>query len=139
MKKKLFSLALILALTWVLACAALYEVMLNAIEHGNLDLSSELRETHNGLAYKELAEERRRQAPYKDRRVRLTARFQNDQTVFIVRDEGAGYDASKLPDPTDPSNMQKSSGRGLLLIRTFMDEVRFNETGNEITLIKRRY
>jgi anti-sigma regulatory factor (Ser/Thr protein kinase) len=44
-----------------------------------------------------------------------------------------------LPDPTDPANLGKSSGRGLFLIRTFMDEVSFNETGNEITMIKRRH
>ena len=42
-----------------------------------------------------------------------------------------------LPDPTDPANIEKVSGRGLLLIRTFMDEVHHNKTGNEITMIKR--
>jgi CheY-like chemotaxis protein len=116
---------------------ALYEVLLNAIEHGNLELSSELRESGNGASYKLLAEERRRRAPYKDRRVRVLARFLPDEAVFIIGDEGVGYDSSKLPDPTDPSNMEKSSGRGLLLIRTFMDDVRLNEKGNEITLVKR--
>ena len=55
----------------------------------------------------------------------------------MVRDDGRGFDPSKLPDPTDPANLQKCCGRGLFLIRTFMDEVRFNDTGNEITMIKR--
>jgi anti-sigma regulatory factor (Ser/Thr protein kinase) len=41
-------------------------------------------------------------------------------------------------DPLDPENIGKISGRGLLLIRTFMDDVRFNSTGNEITLIDRK-
>ena len=63
----------------------------------------------------------------------------NDRRVrLIVRDEGPGFDVSSLPDPTDPANLGKSSGRGLLLIRTFMDDVRFNAAGNEITLSKRR-
>ena len=41
------------------------------------------------------------------------------------------------PDPTSPDNVDKTNGRGLFLIRTFMDEVRFNESGNEITMVKR--
>jgi anti-sigma regulatory factor (Ser/Thr protein kinase) len=43
-----------------------------------------------------------------------------------------------LPDPTDPENLLKASGRGIMLIRTFMDDVHFSEKGNQITMIKRR-
>ena len=56
----------------------------------------------------------------------------------MVRDEGLGFDPSLLPDPTDPANLGKVSGRGLLLIQTFMDHVEHNATGNEITMVKRR-
>ena len=59
------------------------------------------------------------------------------EAIYTVRDEGPGYDPSSLPDPTDPANVEKVSGRGLFLIRTFMDQVYHNETGNEITMIKR--
>ena len=111
---------------------------MNAIEHGNLEVSSELREDADSNAYKKLVEQRRHMAPYRDRRVHLTAHFSRREAVYTVRDEGPGFDVSRLPDPTDPANLEKSSGRGLLLIRTFMDEVRFNATGNEITLCKRR-
>jgi anti-sigma regulatory factor (Ser/Thr protein kinase) len=117
---------------------ALYEVLLNAIEHGNLELTSDLREVEAGLPYQKLAEERRRQAPYKDRAVAFLARITRDAVTFVVRDEGPGYDPAKLPDPTDPANMTRASGRGLLLIRTFMDEVRLNDRGNEVALVKRR-
>ena len=117
---------------------ALVEVLMNAIEHGNLEVSSELREDPDSNAYKRLVEQRRHMAPYRDRRVHLTARFSRREAVYTVRDEGPGFDVSRLPDPTDPANLEKSSGRGLLLIRTFMDEVHFNATGNEITLCKRR-
>ncbi len=58
--------------------------------------------------------------------------------MVIIRDEGKGFDPNSLPDPTDPVNLDKVSGRGLLLMRTFVDGVRFNECGNEVTLIKRR-
>jgi len=43
-----------------------------------------------------------------------------------------------LPDPTEPANLEKASGRGLLLMRTFMDEVKYNDAGNAVTLVKRR-
>jgi signal transduction histidine kinase/DNA-binding response OmpR family regulator len=117
---------------------ALYEVLMYAIEHGNLELNSQLREVDDGAPYHRLAEERRRQSPYKDRTVRLVARFTRDEATFVVRDEGPGYDPAALPDPTDQANMERAHGRGLFLTRTFMDEVRLNDEGNEITLVKRR-
>jgi anti-sigma regulatory factor (Ser/Thr protein kinase) len=58
--------------------------------------------------------------------------------VFCIRDEGPGFDWSTLPDPRDPENLGRVGGRGLLLVRTFMDEVHFNEKGNQIILVKRR-
>ncbi|HEY1379785.1 MAG TPA: ATP-binding protein [Gemmataceae bacterium] len=54
-----------------------------------------------------------------------------------MRDEGPGFDPATLPDPLDPANLERASGRGLLLIRTFMTEVRHNDRGNEITLVLR--
>jgi anti-sigma regulatory factor (Ser/Thr protein kinase) len=117
---------------------ALHEVLANAIEHGNLEVSSELRELPDPRVYWSLADRRRGEAPYRDRRIHLTARLSRREVVFVVRDEGPGFDVSRLPDPTDPANLTKCSGRGLLLIRTFMDDVGFNAAGNEITLTKRR-
>jgi anti-sigma regulatory factor (Ser/Thr protein kinase) len=66
------------------------------------------------------------------------SRESRDEAVYVVRDEGPGFDPSILPDPTDPSNLEKVSGRGLLLIRTFMDEIHHDDSGREITMIKRR-
>ena len=43
---------------------------------------------------------------------------------------------SQLPDPTDPEYLDRPHGRGLLLMRTFADVVRFNDVGNEVTLVK---
>jgi hypothetical protein len=117
---------------------ALHVGLVNAIEHGNLELSSVLRETSDRTAYLKLTEERRGQEPYRDRRVFVTARFSHAEAVYSIRDEGPGFDPSTLPDPLEPANLEKTTGRGLLLIRTFMDEVSFNATGNEITIVKRR-
>jgi CheY-like chemotaxis protein len=116
---------------------ALQEALTNAIQHGNLEVSSLLREKDD-KAYFALAEERRRIKPYATRRIFVTARESAVEAVYIIQDEGQGFDPSQLPDPTDPKNLEQVHGRGLLLIRTFMDEVYHNERGNEITMIKRR-
>jgi CheY-like chemotaxis protein/anti-sigma regulatory factor (Ser/Thr protein kinase) len=117
---------------------ALHESLVNAMEHGNLELSSELREGEKPQVYRDMVALRRQQLPYCDRRVYVSARFSRESVTFAVRDEGAGFDPSKLRDPRDPSNLGRCSGRGLFLVRTFMDEVSFNKVGNEITMIKRR-
>ncbi len=115
---------------------ALEEALLNGLYHGNLELSSDLRQDGSG-AFERLAAERRFQAPYAARRLHVAVTVSAAEAVFVIRDEGPGFDVSKVPDPTDPENLEKASGRGLLLIRAFMDDVRHNATGNEITLVKR--
>jgi CheY-like chemotaxis protein len=115
---------------------ALREALVNAIHHGNLELASRMREEEEKQYYK-LAEERRQQEPYQDRRVYVSARESHREAVYVIRDEGPGFDPTTLPDPTDPANLENVSGRGLLLIRTFMDEVHHNRIGNEITMVKR--
>jgi CheY-like chemotaxis protein/anti-sigma regulatory factor (Ser/Thr protein kinase) len=116
---------------------ALRESIVNAMDHGNLELDSELRQDDERI-YHRLGEERRGQSPYRERRVRIAAGVTRTEATFTVRDEGPGFDHSTLADPTDPANLCRIGGRGMLLVRTLMDEVRFNATGNEITLVKRR-
>jgi CheY-like chemotaxis protein/anti-sigma regulatory factor (Ser/Thr protein kinase) len=115
---------------------ALREALENAVYHGNLEVSSELRED-GGFEYYELANRRRQEPPFRERRVHVRVRISREDAVFTVRDEGPGFDPASLPDPTDPANLEKASGRGLILIRTFMDDVRHNASGNEITMTKR--
>jgi CheY-like chemotaxis protein/anti-sigma regulatory factor (Ser/Thr protein kinase) len=116
---------------------ALEEALVNALYHGNLEISSQLRQPDDSAFYR-LATERSRVAPYRDRRIHVQATLSRAEAKFVVRDEGPGFDPAALPDPTDPANLENLHGRGVLLIRTFMDEVRYNATGNEITMIKRR-
>jgi len=64
--------------------------------------------------------------------------FVKDGYVTIkIKDEGTGFDPSKVPDPTDPENLLKDSGRGLYLMKIYMDELKFNvtPTGTETILI----
>jgi anti-sigma regulatory factor (Ser/Thr protein kinase) len=97
-----------------------------------------LKDVGDGSAFRRLADRRRGEAPYRDRRVRVSARVGPDRATFVIADQGAGFDVAKLPDPTDPENLLLAHGRGVLLMRTFMDEVRFNDAGNRVTLVKRR-
>jgi serine/threonine-protein kinase RsbW len=93
---------------------AVHESMINAIEHGNKNDASKL----------------------------VWVRFQifGDRLEIRVRDQGEGFDASILPDPLADENLLKVSGRGIFLIRTFMDEVRVEQIagrGAEITMVKK--
>ena len=116
---------------------ALGEALVNAAEHGNLELDSQLRE-EDRAAYFDQAKKHRAETPYGERRVHLKVCLTRGEACFTIRDEGNGFDPSLLPDPTNPQNLLKASGRGVMLMRTFMDEVTFNHRGNEVTLIKRR-
>ena len=73
---------------------------------------------------------------------RMTASFEANPDCLIVRvqDQGPGFDPSSLPDPLAPENILRGSGRGIFLIRAFMDEVHFRQLlpGTELTLIKYR-
>ncbi len=69
--------------------------------------------------------------------VRITADLSAREARFTVEDEGEGFDVKSIPDPLDPSNLFKTSGRGVLLIYNIMDEVEYNERGTRLTMVKR--
>jgi anti-sigma regulatory factor (Ser/Thr protein kinase) len=114
---------------------ALEEALLNAAYHGNLEVSSELRE-HDYTLYYETARQRAKAAPYRDRRVIVKVDLSPEGVRYVIRDEGPGFNPRSIPDPTDPRNIERSSGRGVLLMRTFMDQVEYNPIGNQVTLTK---
>lgn len=120
---------------------AIEESLMNAIIHGNLELGSE--DILNIRAQmvegkRTLLAVRSQQEPYRERMVDLRLRVDNQVVSITIGDQGPGFDPSHIPDPTDPANLTRESGRGLLLVKMFMDEVTFNATGNQITLTKRR-
>jgi len=73
------------------------------------------------------------------KRVNLSFEQTGTELVIVITDEGKGLDPAGIPDPLAPENLLKQSGRGIFLMRAFMDDVRFRKlnTGTEITLIKR--
>lgn len=58
---------------------------------------------------------------------------------IVIEDEGPGFDPSAVPDPTDDENLELPSGRGLMLMRTFMSHVEYNERGNRVLMMKDRF
>lgn len=69
--------------------------------------------------------------------VRITADVSTKEARFTVEDEGDGFDVNAIPDPLDPTNLFKTSGRGVLFIYNIMDEVKYNERGNRLTMVKK--
>lgn len=116
---------------------ALEEALLNAFYHGNLEVSSKLREDDYDEYYS-LAKLRCSQSPYANRKITVHCKFDPDAVSVTITDEGQGFDPSLLPDPRDPENLERPSGRGLLLMKTFLDEVAYNAKGNQVRMLKRR-
>ncbi len=69
--------------------------------------------------------------------VRITAEVSRAEARFTIEDEGEGFDVQNIPDPLDPENLFKTSGRGVLFIYNIMDEVKYNDRGNRLTMVKR--
>ncbi len=91
---------------------ALDEAFVNAVKHGNKFDTSKL--------------------------VRITADVSPEEARFTIEDEGDGFNIAEIPDPLDPQNLFKTSGRGVLFIYNIMDEVKYNERGNRLTMVKKR-
>ncbi len=73
----------------------------------------------------------------REKLVKISASKENNQLIVCIKDEGRGFDPSAIPDPTEPENLLKDSGRGLYLMRIYMDELKFNVTpaGTETILV----
>lgn len=69
--------------------------------------------------------------------VRIAADVSRKEARFTIEDEGEGFDVRAIPDPRDPANLFKDSGRGVLFIFNIMDEVQYNPRGNRLTMVLR--
>jgi hypothetical protein len=115
-------------------CVAVEETLANAFYHGNLELDSSLKQSASST-FNELVRQRCTQSPWKDRCVCVTEVATPCGIWGIVRDEGSGYDsAAALSRDPDPYSFTES-GRGLVMMKAFSDEMFFNESGNEVTLV----
>jgi anti-sigma regulatory factor (Ser/Thr protein kinase)/CheY-like chemotaxis protein len=121
---------------------AIQETLINAVEHGNLELSSDLKEsaTEGPDQFSGLRRSRLEDEKYASRKIRVGCTVKGARMELKVRDEGRGFDhvsfMKRLDDPDDPDGSMKSHGRGLLIIKGSMDEVSFDREGREVTLVK---
>jgi serine/threonine-protein kinase RsbW len=69
--------------------------------------------------------------------VHLTAKAVNGEVVVTVQDQGKGFDPDAVPDPLEEANLLKPSGRGVFLMKTYCDEVKYDQNGTRVTLIMR--
>jgi CheY-like chemotaxis protein len=122
--------------------AGLKEALLNAIYRGNLEISfQQMQDTRVSLLEgkgEDLVKSRRKQTPFRERRVAVQISMGQDEARIVVRDQGPGFDPASVPAAGQPGSLDPDSGRGLVLMRSFFDEVTFNREGNEVTLLKRR-
>jgi serine/threonine-protein kinase RsbW len=91
---------------------AMEEALVNAIKHGN----------HRDP----------------EKAVDVVCHVSPDRVFIRITDEGDGFDPESVPDPTEEDNLEIPSGRGLMLMRCYMDSVEFNARGNEVTMTKAR-
>lgn len=121
---------------------ALKEALANALYHGNLELDRELAKQVDQQPSAEdrqrLIESRRTESPYRQRKTFVDVKLSAEEVRFVIRDEGPGFDVSAVPEAGDPAALDPEGGRGLSLIRAFMDEVSYNDVGNQLTMVKRR-
>ena len=115
---------------------ALHEMIVNAIEHGNLEITydqkSKLMESPEG--WRREIERRAKDPHFRERRVWIECRNTPDAVAFTIRDEGGGFDYANLPDPTELTHVPH--GRGILITSVHMDELKYSDAGSEVTIVK---
>ncbi len=120
---------------------ALEEALLNALYHGNLSFDevsyAQARQSGEG---DQLTAARRKEDPFCHRRITFKMSISRDGAQFVIRDDGSGCPGLLLQLTNDPQDVfEKGRNRGLTLIRYLMDEVRYNEQGNEVKLSVRKH
>lgn len=115
-------------------CMALEEALNNAFFHGNLELCSDLKEDGSSR-FIDLAAERELRVPWGLRHVLVTELVSPFGLWITIRDEGRGFNVQAALDRCNDPEMLLASGRGLLMMRGFSDELFFNDDGNEVNLV----
>ena len=114
-------------------CMGLHELIVNAIEHGNLELDSAYKKRND---YLEFLKRRAFEPRFRERRVIIEVTIVAESFTCVIRDQGPGFDWHRLPDPGDSENLFKPHGRGITMAGNFFDEFFFNERGNQVTVRK---
>ena len=117
----------------------LQEIIINAIEHGNLNITfDEKTKAMSEGRYLDFIRERQLDPRYRDRRVTIDYILTADSVRYMVTDEGAGFDFMKTMSKVDESVEKDmlTHGRGINMTRVLFDEVKYNKKGNQVLLVK---
>ncbi len=119
---------------------AIHEALANALEHGNLELDSSLKGDlfTEEDPYAKLRAARLADPQYRERLIEVRLAMDTERYQLEISDEGPGFDTSRLTLPPPGTDLAPQFGRGLPLIQLVMDEVHFNEKGNQVRLVLRR-
>jgi anti-sigma regulatory factor (Ser/Thr protein kinase) len=120
---------------------AVQEAVVNGFEHGNLELSSSWKEQlgEDGEdRFSAVRRERLNDPLYSERRLHIRSRYDGASIEFVIRDEGRGFPAGsgEFREGLIPAGDLACSGRGLALMSSAVDLMRFAHNGAEVTLIK---
>ena len=115
---------------------ALEEALVNAYYHGNLELGGD-GSTRDRKGYEERARQRIQESPFRARRIHVRVCITRAEAKFTIRDEGPGFDTTRLAPAASLTETGQGYGRGIVLMRSIMDDVTYNTAGNEVTLTKR--
>ena len=118
---------------------ALYEMLINAVEHGNLGINYETKKNllSAGIDYIEYLDNLCKQDPYYNRKIEISYHYQKDSISFVVKDEGDGFDVQKFENRDIKGELLALHGRGIIISKFNMDEIVYNEKGNEVRLTKK--
>jgi len=117
---------------------ALKEIIINAIEHGNLNISYEEKtQAQLNDTFENLLKERQKNPKYKDKKVLISSIVSSKKIAFKIQDEGKGFDHRKLEKEKNKANEKElSHGRGIIITKSVFDKVIYNDIGNQVTLVK---
>lgn len=73
----------------------------------------------------------------RDKKVTIAFDVTGKRVTITITDQGQGFDPAGVPDPRADENLEKPSGRGIMLMRAYMDDVHFNDKGNQVHMVKR--
>jgi CheY-like chemotaxis protein len=119
----------------------LYEALTNAFEHGNLGITGEKKSKlleQGQQSWRDYLVSVMESPANAAKKIRVNLVISEKEMVVVIRDEGPGFDYRARTQDVDPEELFRSSGRGLLLIQSLMDGLSFNETGNEVRMVKQR-
>lgn len=118
---------------------ALREIIINAIEHGNLNISYEEKtEALMDDSYFDFILQRQNNPTYGRRRVEIFYSIDNEKVVFRVTDEGDGFDHEKIlsENSAEANEAMLAHGRGISMSKNVFDEIKYNKKGNQVLLVK---